>query len=188
MDADHVVVPLAVPDPPVLVDQVIFATPTLSLAVPLNAIEDADVDTLVAPGDPIVNVGGVVSGPAGVVGAACLVMVTTCDTFVVPAVANTVMVFTPIARAIFDMVQAEALPAALPEIATEEDAVDHVTEIAPEPPCAVADRVTVAAVVVDAVAFTVSVNAEGEGEGDGDGAGAGAGAGAGDAPCAAYMV
>jgi hypothetical protein len=37
MDAVHCVVPLDVPEDPVLVDQVTLATPTLSEAVPLTA-------------------------------------------------------------------------------------------------------------------------------------------------------
>ena len=68
----QLMVPVAVPDWPVLVDQVILVTPTLSLAVPLNAIVEALVEMEVAPGDAMVNVGGVVStvvpGLVGVVG------------------------------------------------------------------------------------------------------------------------
>jgi hypothetical protein len=79
IDADQLVVPLAVPEPPVFVDHVTLVTPTLSLAVPLNAMVEADVDTLVAPGDPIVNAGGVVSVPDPPP-AVCLITVTTCDT------------------------------------------------------------------------------------------------------------
>jgi hypothetical protein len=78
--ADQLVVPLAVPEPPVFVDHVTFVTPTLSLAVPLIAIVAADVDTLVAPGDPMLNDGGVVSDPPVGGETACLVIVTTCDT------------------------------------------------------------------------------------------------------------
>lgn len=84
IDADQFVIPLGVPDWPVLVDHVTDVTPTLSLAVPLNVIVEAEVDTDVAPGEEIVNVGGVVSVPPPVVGgagtgvdAACLVMVNT---------------------------------------------------------------------------------------------------------------
>lgn len=85
IDADQVVVPLAVPDCPTFVDQVTDVTPTLSLDVPLNAIVGADVEIEVAPGDAIVNVGDVVSVPppevGGVTGAtACLVTVINCDT------------------------------------------------------------------------------------------------------------
>jgi hypothetical protein len=93
IDADQLVVPLAVPDCPVFVDQVTEVTPTLSLAVPLNAMVAAEVDTEVAPGDATVKVGGVVLvgepvvvGGAGAVGgvtvvggALCMVTVTTCD-------------------------------------------------------------------------------------------------------------
>jgi len=40
----QLVVPVAVPDPPVELFHVILATPTLSLAVPLTAIELAEVE------------------------------------------------------------------------------------------------------------------------------------------------
>jgi hypothetical protein len=82
IDADQLDVPLAVPDCPMLVAHVTEVTPTLSLAVPLNAIEADEVETAVPPGDAIVNVGGVVSVPDPLVGAGavCLVIVTTCDT------------------------------------------------------------------------------------------------------------
>ena len=52
-------VPDAVPASPLLVLQVTDATPTLSDAVPLNAIEAEEVDTIVEPGDAIVSEGGV---------------------------------------------------------------------------------------------------------------------------------
>lgn len=84
IDADQLAVPLAVPDCPIFVDHVTDFTPTLSFAVPLNVMMADEVETVVAPGDAMVNVGGVVSVPdppplAG--GAAvCLVTVTTCDT------------------------------------------------------------------------------------------------------------
>ena len=62
----HCVVPVvptleAVPDPPVFVAQVTDATPTLSVAVPLNAIDAVGVDTDVEAGTAIVSDGGVVS-------------------------------------------------------------------------------------------------------------------------------
>jgi hypothetical protein len=76
--ADQLLVPLAVPELPVLVDQLTFVTPTLSLAVPLKAMVVADVDTDVPPGEPTVRVGGVVSDPLEE--PVCLVTVTTCDT------------------------------------------------------------------------------------------------------------
>lgn len=59
----QLVVPLAVPDPPVELDHVTLATPTLSLALPLTTIELELVTTLVLGGDRMVNDGGVVSGP-----------------------------------------------------------------------------------------------------------------------------
>ena len=170
------------PDWPVLVDQVTLVTPTLSLAVPLNAIVAADVDTVVPPGDPMVSVGGVVSDPpplvGGVVEAACLVIVTTCETCAAPADAVTVIVFTPIASAILEIVHAAALPVAAPD----DHAVDQDTEIVPDPPAAAPVSVTVADVVVDAVEFTVRVNAAPVGAGDG------VGAGVTEPVCAAYIV
>ena len=60
---DQLVVPFAVPDPPVEVAHVTWATPTLSLAIPLTTIELADVATLVIGGDKMVIEGGTVSGP-----------------------------------------------------------------------------------------------------------------------------
>jgi hypothetical protein len=69
-------VPVAVPDPPVELDHVIFATPTLSVAVPLTTSELAAVEILLLAGDRTVIEGGVVSGPGagaggGLVGKAC---------------------------------------------------------------------------------------------------------------------
>jgi hypothetical protein len=180
-----------------LVDQVTDVTPTLSLAVPLNAIVADDVEMVVAPGDAIVNVGGVVSAPVppplvgGVAGGGvCLVTVTTWETWLDPAVAVTVIVLTPIASVIFEIIQAPALPVALPDIATDDDAVDQVTEIVPVPDAA-PDRLTVEAVVVAAVALTLSVKGEAVGEtgvGEGVGVGAGVGAGGTEPVCAAYNV
>ena len=68
------------------------------------------------------------------------------------------MVFTPIASAMFDMVHALALPVALPETATVDDPVDQVTEMAPDPPEATPESVTEADVVVAAVGLTVNAN------------------------------
>jgi hypothetical protein len=59
------VVPVAVPEPPKLLAQVIRWTPTLSLAVPLMAMEASAVETVGAPGEVIASVGGVVSGVLG---------------------------------------------------------------------------------------------------------------------------
>lgn len=61
----HCDVPTAVPDCPKLFDHVTDATATLSEAVPLNTIEEADVEIEVDPGEEIVKPGGVVS-PVGV--------------------------------------------------------------------------------------------------------------------------
>jgi hypothetical protein len=65
MEALHCVVPAAVPAPPVLVDQVTAATPTVSLDVPLKARDGDDVEMLVDEGELIVSEGGVVSVPVG---------------------------------------------------------------------------------------------------------------------------
>jgi hypothetical protein len=189
IDADQLVVPLAVPDCPVFVDHLTDVTPTLSLAVPLNAIDVAAVETDVAPGDPIVSVGAVVSVPVPPppVGAtaACLVTVTTCDTRLVPAVAVTVIVFEPIASAIFEMLHADAVP----DAAMDDEPDDHVTEIVPDPPDAAPDKLTVVAVVVAEVAFTVSVNGPTVGEvGFVGGVGVTGGAGVPAPVCAAYKV
>jgi hypothetical protein len=64
--ADHFVVPEAVPESPVEVVHVTAATPTLSLAVPLTAMEAADVATIVNPGETMLSDGGVVSPLVGV--------------------------------------------------------------------------------------------------------------------------
>jgi hypothetical protein len=61
--ADHAVVPLAVPEPPVDVVQVTRETATLSAAVPLTEIVADDVETMVEPGLTILSVGGTVSAP-----------------------------------------------------------------------------------------------------------------------------
>src|ERR1700689_350092 len=63
--ADHAAVPLAVPEDPVLVDQAILATPTLSEAVPENVSVADAVETVLPPGDVMVRVGAVVSVPGG---------------------------------------------------------------------------------------------------------------------------
>ena len=167
-------VPLAVPDCPIFVDQMTDVTPTLSLAIPANEIVADEVEIVVAPGDEIVNVGGVASvpDPPPLEGTAVLVIVTTRDTLFDPIVAATVIVLTPIASVMFEIVHAAAVPAALPDTATDEDAVDHSTDIAPDPPEAVPDKLTVAALVVAAVALTVSINGGAVGD-----VGAGVGAG-----------
>ena len=59
--ADHLLVPEAVPEYPVELVHFTAATPTLSLAVPLTAMEAEDVATIVNPGERILSDGGVVS-------------------------------------------------------------------------------------------------------------------------------
>ena len=63
--ADQETVPAAVPASPVELVHLTAVTATLSLAVPLMAIVDAVVDTMVNPGDWISSAGGVVSPGAG---------------------------------------------------------------------------------------------------------------------------
>jgi len=92
-----------------------------------------------------------------------------------------VIVLTPVASAIFAMVHAAAEPVALPDTAIDDDAVDQVTEIVPDPPVAEPERLTVDAVVVAAVALTAMVSAPGA-------VGIGVGAGVTDPLCAAYIV
>jgi hypothetical protein len=174
MVQDQLAVPLAVPAPPVFVDQITCATPTLSLAVPLKTMLAALVEIDVAPGVAIVNVGAVVSVPpllGGTAGKDWRVMVTLWDTLLDPAVAVTVKVFVPMASAIFGMVHV-VIPDATPDDVEE----DQVTEVAPDPPVAVPERLTVEDVVVAVTGFTASVS--------GPGAGVGVGGGV-DAPCAA---
>jgi len=65
IEADQVVVPVAVPEDPVLVVQVIFAIPTLSEAVPDTVSVAALVETELPPGEMMARVGGVVSFPPG---------------------------------------------------------------------------------------------------------------------------
>ena len=95
------------------------------------------------------------------------------------------MVFTPVAKGIFAMVHAVAEPVAMPEIATEDDAVDHITEIAPGPPDAAPDRLIVPSAVVAAVALTERVSGATAGD---VGVGVGVGAGTTGPGCAAYRV
>ena len=65
MLADQDAVPTATPDPPVELVHFTAATVTLSLAVPLIAIDEADVEVIVNPGTLICSEGGVVSPGAG---------------------------------------------------------------------------------------------------------------------------
>ena len=90
------------------------------------------------------------------------------------------MVFTPIARAMFEILHAVALPDAEPEV----EPLDHDIEIVPDPPAAEPETVTVDAVVIAAVGFNVSVSAAGAGTG----VGAGGGGVLIEPVCAAYIV
>ena len=110
IDADQLFVPIAAPEEPVFVDHLTEVTPTLSLAMPLNEIAAEVVETDVAPGELTVSVGAVVS-ETGV--PTCRVTVSTCETWLDPAVAVTVIVFVPAARAMLE-IDHEVLPAALP--------------------------------------------------------------------------
>ena len=79
--ADQLVVPAAIPELPKLVAQVTWLTATLSLAVPVMTTDAAVVESVLAEGDRMVSVGGVVSGlpvfpPLGAVAADWRVMVT----------------------------------------------------------------------------------------------------------------
>ena len=65
MLADQDAVPAATPDPPVELIHFTAATATLSLAVPLIAIDEADVEVMLNPGVLICSEGGVVSPGAG---------------------------------------------------------------------------------------------------------------------------
>ena len=65
MLADQDVVPAATPASPVELVHLTAVTATLSLAVPLMAMAEALVETMVNPGDVICSVGGVVSPFAG---------------------------------------------------------------------------------------------------------------------------
>jgi len=61
----QVVVPVAMPDPPVELVHVTEATPTLSDAVPEKTMVAEDATTLVLAGDRMARVGGVVSLAGG---------------------------------------------------------------------------------------------------------------------------
>ena len=119
----HCVVPDAVPEPPVFVAQVTVFTPTLSVAVPLNASDDAEVETDVDDGIEIVSAGGVVS-TVPVVGVVVVVVVVVtaarvttavCETCVTLSLAVTVIVVDPIASGRFTTLHALPIIAAVPE-------------------------------------------------------------------------
>ena len=65
MLADQDAVPAATPEPPVELVHFTAATATLSFAVPLIAIDEADVEVMLNPGVLICSEGGVVSPGAG---------------------------------------------------------------------------------------------------------------------------
>ena len=65
MLADQDAVPAATPDPPVELVHFTAATATLSLAIPLTAIDEAGLEVMVNPGALICSEGGVVSPGAG---------------------------------------------------------------------------------------------------------------------------
>lgn len=120
----HCRVPVAVPDAPVEFDQITEATP--ALAVPLNAIESAVVDTIVIAGELIVSdggpegvvvTGGVVTGGVvtGGVDVSCRITVIDVDAaFPVPSVTKIVMLFTPITSGT-EAIDQIAAPAAGPD-------------------------------------------------------------------------
>ena len=65
MLADQDAVPAATPDPPVELVHFTTATATLSLAVPLIAIDEPDVEVMVNPGALTCSEGGVLSPGTG---------------------------------------------------------------------------------------------------------------------------
>ncbi len=86
-----------------LVAHVTDASPTLSVAVPLNTIVLDEVGIAVEDGELITRVGGVVSGDFGVFGGAGAVWrVTTydCDTLLTLSLAVIIIVFVPLERGI----------------------------------------------------------------------------------------
>jgi hypothetical protein len=74
-----------------------------------------------------------------------------------PADAVTVRVLAPTTRGTPATLQADAEPAAVPEVPP---LADQMTLMAPDPPVAEPDKLTLEAVVVEATAFTVSVKGE----------------------------
>src|SRR4051812_3920482 len=159
--ADHMVVPVATPAVPKLVAQESSVTPTLSLAVPEIMIDEAVVDMVPVEGVVIVNAGAVVSGdPPPVPLRDCRVMVTDRETRLARVDAVMVMVFVPITNGTLTMLQAEAGPVGVPKAPLLDD---HVTVMTPVPPPADPDKLTVDAVVVEIVAFTVRTSGPGGG-------------------------
>ena len=101
------------------VDQVTLVTPTLSLAFPENASESDVVETVVLPGDEMLNAGAVVSfgegGGGGGGGVSVRVTVSVFETLVESSVAVTVIEFTPIANGILAMLQLPPAMEAVPD-------------------------------------------------------------------------
>jgi hypothetical protein len=142
--------------------------------------EAAVVDIVPVEGDVMVNAGAVVSGlpppvppPEPVVMTDCRVIVTDCETWVATVEAVIVIAFVPITSGTLMMLQADASPAAVPEAPP---LADHATVMAPVPPAADPEKLTLDAVVVEATAFTVRPRA-GVGVGVGVGFGTGIGGG-----------
>ncbi len=174
IDALHCAVPDAVPAEPVFVLHTTDATATLSDAVPLKIIDAADVETAVAEGELIVNVGGVVSpdfGAPGVPGGftggvtggapvdCCRAIVKDCEVCVALSDAVIVTVFDPSESGMAAMVH-DGDPWARPLWPWS---VDQATETAPDPPEVVPEIPMLAPVVLDAGGFTLSANAAGVG-------------------------
>ena len=118
--ADHAAAPLAVPELPV---ELLHVTLVVSAeAVPLIATIDADVETILKPGDVIFSAGGALEGGVGAVGvgvvgvvAVCRVTVSTRDALApVPSVAITVTILVPIFNGTTGMLQLVE-PLALPD-------------------------------------------------------------------------
>ena len=149
IEADQEVVPLAVPLAPKLVAQVMLVTPLLSLAVPRSAKVAAAVVAVPVEGEVRVTVGAVLSP----LFSAVRVMVKLFETLAPDAVAVTVTLLAPIARATFTD-QAAAVPVATPEALP----AVQVIAMAPVPPLAEPVSEIDAAVVVAAGAFTVKLN------------------------------
>ena len=125
--------------------------------------EAAVVDIVPVEGVVIVSDGAVVSvlpPPEPVVVTACRVMVTDCERRLAAVDAVTVMVFAPMASGTFAALQADTMPDAVPDVPVLDD---HVTVMMPVPPAADPDKLTLDAVVVEAVAFIVKARGAGMG-------------------------
>jgi hypothetical protein len=148
--ADHAVVPDAAPEPPKLVAQETSVTPTLSLAVPAMVKMLAVVDMVPVEGEVIFKLGAVVSAPPPET-AEVRTTVMVLESWLPAAVAVMVMTFVPTTSGTFAIAKG-AEPAAIPDALP----VDHVTVIAPDPPVADPDKLTLDAVVDDIAWFSVN--------------------------------